>query len=324
MNIDASLLTQAADAATRGQQHPAGTLYVLATPIGNLADLTLRAIHVLGLVDAVACEDTRITGGLLRHLGLDKPLLALHQHNEHSAAVGVIDRLAAGQRVAYASDAGTPAVSDPGAVLVAAVAAAGYRVLPIPGASSAVTALSAAGDVLAQGFAFVGFLPGKGQDRRSALAAAAAAPGCQVLFEAPHRIEALAAGLSKEAPARRVTLCRELTKQFESINTMPAADLPGWLAGDANRCRGEFVLVLHALPPANLPTGAARLSAEAERVLGPLLRELPVKQAVALAAELSGAPRNALYERALALRRAKGDEPDSETADPDPASDAPA
>lgn len=305
MNIDASLLTQAADAATRGQQHPASALYVLATPIGNLADLTLRAIHVLGLVDAVACEDTRITGGLLRHLGLDKPLLALHRHNEHAAALGVINRLAAGQRVAYASDAGTPAISDPGAVLVAAVAAAGFRVLPIPGASSAVAALSAAGDVLAQGFAFVGFLPGKGQDRRGALAAAAAAPGCQVLFEAPHRIQALATGLAEAAPTRRITLCRELTKQFESINTMAAAELPGWLAGDANRCRGEFVLVLHALPPVELPAGADGLSAEAERLLGPLLRELPLKQAVALAAELSGAPRNALYGRALALRQAR-------------------
>ena len=281
---------------------------MLATPIGNLADLSLRAIHVLGLVDAVACEDTRVTGGLLRHLGLDKPLLALHQHNEHGAAMGVINRLAAGQRVAYASDAGTPAISDPGAVLVAAVVAAGYRVVPVPGASSAVAALSAAGDVLAQGFTFIGFLPGKGADRRAALAAAAVGPGCQVLFEAPHRIVALAAGLAEAAPTRRVTLCRELTKQFESISTLLAADLPDWLAGDANRCRGEFVLVLHTLPPVELPAGAAGLSAEAERLLGPLLRELPLKQAVALAAELSGAPRNALYERALALRQARDDD----------------
>ena len=128
---------QAAAAAAGGQQYPAATLYVVATPIGNLADLSLRAVHVLGLVDAVACEDTRVTGGLLRHLGLDKPLLPLHQHNEHSAAQGVVDRLAQGQRVAYASDAGTPAISDPGAVLVAAVAGAGFRVMPIPGASSA-------------------------------------------------------------------------------------------------------------------------------------------------------------------------------------------
>jgi precorrin-3B methylase len=140
------LLHQAAAAATSGQHHPAGALYVVATPIGNLADITLRAVFVLGLVDAVACEDTRVTGQLLRHLGLDKPLIALHQHNEAGAARGVVERLAQGQRVAYASDAGTPAVSDPGAVLVAAAAAAGHRILPIPGASSAVAALSAAGD----------------------------------------------------------------------------------------------------------------------------------------------------------------------------------
>ena len=275
---------------------------MVATPIGNLADLTLRAVAVLALVDAVACEDTRVTGQLLRHLGLDKPLLALHQHNESAAAQAVLARLAQGQRVAYASDAGTPAISDPGALLVDLVARAGHRVLPIPGASSAVAALSAAGDVLAQGFHFVGFLPGKGQDRRSALLAAATAPGCQVLFEAPHRIEALLAGLGEAAPGRRITLCRELTKQFESIVTLAAAEAPAWLAADANRSRGEFVVVLHALPaPARVDDDA--LPAEAERLLIPLLRELPLKQAVALAAELSGAPRNALYQRALVLKR---------------------
>jgi 16S rRNA (cytidine1402-2'-O)-methyltransferase len=302
LNIAPSLLQQAAAAATAGQHHPSGTLYVVATPIGNLADITLRAVAVLGLVDAVACEDTRVTGQLLRHLGLDKPLIALHQHNESAAARGIVERLAQGQRVAYASDAGTPAISDPGALLVAAVAAAGHRVMPIPGASSAVAALSAAGDTLAQGFAFIGFLPGKGGERRAALQGVAAAPGCQVLFEAPHRIEALCSALADVAPARRITLCRELTKQFETIATMPAADLPGWLAADANRSRGEFVLVLHALP-APAVTEADSLPPEAERMLGPLLRELPLKQAVALAAELSGAPRNAVYQRALDLRR---------------------
>jgi 16S rRNA (cytidine1402-2'-O)-methyltransferase len=302
LNIAPSLLQQAAAVAAGGQQHPPATLYVVATPIGNLADITLRAVHLLALVDAVACEDTRTTGALLRHLGLDKPLLALHQHNESSAARSVVERLAQGQRVAYASDAGTPAVSDPGALLVATAVAAGFRVVPIPGASSAVAALSVAGDTLAQGFGFVGFLPGKGAERRAALQAAAAAAGNQVLFEAPHRIEALAAGLAEAAPARRLTLCRELTKQFETVATMAAAELPGWLAADANRCRGEFVLVLHALPAAT-PAEADGLPSEAERLLGPLLRELPLKQAVALAAELSGAPRNALYQRALALRR---------------------
>ncbi len=278
---------------------------MVATPIGNLADITLRAVAVLGLVDAVACEDTRTTGALLRHLGLDKPLIALHQHNEASAARGVLDRLAQGQRVAYASDAGTPAVSDPGALLVAAVAAAGHRVLPIPGASSVVAALSSAGDALAQGFAFIGFAPAKGAERRAWLQAACLAPGCQVLFEAPHRITALADALAEAAPQRRITLCRELTKQFETITSLAAATLPAWLAADANRQRGEFVLVLHALPAVVADSQA--LPAEAERMLGPLLRDLPLKQAVALAAELSGAPRNALYQRALALRQAAAD-----------------
>ncbi len=286
---------------------------MVATPIGNLADLTLRAVALLALVDAVACEDTRVTGQLLRHLGLDKPLLALHQHNEAAATQAVLARLAQGQRVAYASDAGTPAISDPGALLVDAVARAGHRVLPIPGASSAVAALSAAGDVLAQGFAFIGFLPAKGPDRRNALQAAATAPGCQVLFEAPHRIEALLAGLAEAAPGRRITLCRELTKQFETIVTLAAAEAPGWLAADANRSRGEFVLVLHALPAPALVTADDALPAEAERVLGPLLRELPLKQAVALAAELSGAPRNALYQRALLLKREAAPAPTIET-----------
>jgi 16S rRNA (cytidine1402-2'-O)-methyltransferase len=311
--IPTPLLHQAAAAAAGGQHHPAGALYVVATPIGNLADITLRAVHVLGLVDAVACEDTRVTGQLLRHLGLDKSLIALHQHNEAGAARGVVDRLAQGQRVAYASDAGTPAISDPGAVLVAAVAAAGHRVLPIPGASSAVAALSAAGDAAAQGFAFIGFAPAKGADRRAWLQAACDAPGCQVLFEAPHRIGVLLDSLAEAAPQRRITLCRELTKQFETIVTAPAADLPAWLAADANRSRGEFVLVLHAVP---LVAAAADdgIGADAERLLRPLLRDLPLKQAVALAAELSGAPRNALYQRALALR-ACGDPAQDDAAD---------
>ncbi len=285
---------------------------MVATPIGNLADITLRAVYVLGLVDAVACEDTRTTGGLLRHLGLDKPLIALHQHNEPAAARTVIDRLAQGQRVAYASDAGTPAVSDPGALLVAMVAAAGHRVLPIPGASSAVAALCAAGDTGAQGFAFIGFAPAKGAERRAWLQAAAAAPGCQVMFEAPHRIESLAASLAEATPQRRITLCRELTKQFETVATMAAADLPAWLAADAHRSRGEFVLVLHALPAAAAVADDGALPAETQRLLGPLLRELPLKQAVALAAELGGAPRNAVYAHALALRRAAETQADSE------------
>jgi 16S rRNA (cytidine1402-2'-O)-methyltransferase len=301
LNI-ASLLQQAAAAAAGAQQYPAASLYVVATPIGNLADMTLRAVHVLGRVDAVACEDTRVSAALLRHLGLDKPLLAVHEHNEASAAQGVIERLAQGQRVAYVSDAGTPAVSDPGAVLVAAVRAAGYRVLPIPGCSSAVTALSAAGDARTSGFTFVGFLPAKGSERKAALQALAAQPQAQVLFEAPHRVQTLAAELAQAMPQRLLSCCRELTKQFESIHTLPAADFPAWLAEDTQRLRGEFVLVLHAAPAEAATEEADALPAEAERTLRTLLAELPLKQAVSLAATLSGAPRNALYQRALALK----------------------
>jgi 16S rRNA (cytidine1402-2'-O)-methyltransferase len=291
VNTDpASLWRQAAAAAAGLQQHPAGALYVVATPIGNLADLTLRAIHVLAIADAVACEDTRHSAPLLRHLGIDgKPLLAVHEHNENAAAAAVIERLAAGQRVALVSDAGTPAVSDPGAVLVAAVRAAGHRVLPIPGASSAVAALSVAGDAHGHGFRFAGFLPSRGAERAQALQRLAESFETIVLFEAPHRIEALAAGLAAACGARPVTLCRELTKQFETVATMPAAELPAWLAADANRSRGEFVLVLHAQADTRDETGAH------DHTLRILLAELPLKQAVALAAALTGAPRNTLY-----------------------------
>jgi 16S rRNA (cytidine1402-2'-O)-methyltransferase len=298
---NAVTIVQAAAAAAGGQQYPAGALYVVATPIGNLADITLRAVHVLGLVDAVACEDTRVSAGLLRHFGIERPLLALHQHNEQQAAQAVVERLTRGERIAYVSDAGTPAVSDPGARLVAAVQAAGARVVPIPGASSALAALSVAGDAAAAGFAFAGFLPPKGADRKAALLALANARAAQVLFEAPHRIETLAAELAAAMPARRITLCRELTKQFETVATLAAAGLPAWLAADANRLRGEFVIVLHAEPAAVVEAGDG-VTPEAAHMLGVLLGELPLKQAVSLAATLGGAPRNALYQRALALR----------------------
>lgn len=292
------MLLQAAQQAAGAQQYPRPALYVVATPIGNLADLTLRAIHLLHLADAVACEDTRVTAGLLRHLGLDKPLLAVHEHNEAQAAHGVIERLARGERVAYASDAGTPAVSDPGARLVAAAQSAGYRVVPLPGASSVVTALSVAADTAARGFRFIGFLPTKAAERQAALHALAHEPGSAVLFEAPHRIEAVLQALADAFPERALTLCRELTKQFETVATMPAAQAPAWLAADPHRSRGEFVLVLHAGVPSDGGDDAAR----AEQTLGVLLEELPLKQAVALAARITGASRNALYQRALALR----------------------
>jgi 16S rRNA (cytidine1402-2'-O)-methyltransferase len=304
--LDASLLRQAAASAAGTQHFPTGALYVVATPIGNLADLSLRAIHVLGLVDAIACEDTRHTAPLLRQLGIaDKPLLAVHEHNEHEAAAAVLARLARAERVAYVSDAGTPAISDPGAALVAAARTAGWRCVPVPGASSATTALSVAGDTGANGFVFIGFLPAKGAERSRAVAALAASHAAQVLFEAPHRIEALATALGTACGERLVTVCRELTKQFETVVTLPAIDFSAWLAGDPNRARGEFVLVVHALPAPD--AGAAELAAH-DPMLRTLLAALPLKQAVAVAAELSGAARNRLYERALELKREDGDD----------------
>ena len=295
------MLRAAAAAAAGHQSHPGATLYLVATPIGNRADITLRALHVLGGADTVACEDTRVTAQLLSHYGLDgKALLAVHAHNENEGAARVCERLAAGQAVVFVSDAGTPGVSDPGARLVAAAVASGFRVVPIPGASSALAALSVAGDAGAEGFVFRGFLPAKGAERQAALQAVGAEDRTQVMFEAPHRIEALASGLAQGVPARRLTLGRELTKQFETVVTLPAAQVPAWLAADTNRVRGEFVLVLHAAPRATAAEDG--LSPAAEQCLAVLQRELPLKQAVALAAEISGAPRNALYQRALQRR----------------------
>lgn len=272
----------------------------MATPIGNLADISLRALHLLQLADTVACEDTRHTQALLRAYGIDKPagqLLAVHQHNEAEAAQAVVERLRAGQRVAYASDAGTPAVSDPGARLVAAVQAAGLRTVPLPGASSITAALSVAGSVAdSSGFVFAGFLPAKAGERDAAVQTLATESRAVVLLEAPHRIEALAQALVPLAD-RPVTLAREITKQFEEIATLTCAGLPAWLAADAQRSRGEFAVVLHAVP-------VAAAADDGERVLALLLKELPLKTAVKLAADITGGSRNALYESALQLRKA--------------------
>lgn len=287
----------AAHAASEGQDHPGGCLYVLATPIGNLADMGLRALHLLHTADVLACEDTRHSQSLLRNYGLDKPhsaWLAVHQHNEASAAEQVIVRLQQGQRVVYVSDAGTPGISDPGARLVALVQAAGLRVVPIPGASSVTTILSASGCAGDGQFVFLGFLPSKTSERQAAVLAMAAEPRAQVFLEAPHRIEAVAKDLGVLGD-RPLTVGRELTKQFEEVARLPAQDFAAWLEATPHRAKGEFALVLHPLAQEN--TGLA----EAERVLDLLLPELPVKTAVKLAAQISGAPRNALY--ALALQK---------------------
>ncbi|OYU10201.1 MULTISPECIES: 16S rRNA (cytidine(1402)-2'-O)-methyltransferase [unclassified Limnohabitans] len=288
---------EAAHDAAGSQNHPASTLYVVATPIGNLADISLRALHVLSRVDAVACEDTRHTQQLLRAYGLERPsaqLLAVHQHNEAQSAQSVIDRLAQGERVAYVSDAGTPAVSDPGARLVAAVRQAGFRVLPLPGPSSVTTALSASGMTGETGFVFAGFLSSKSGERMQAVQALAQEARAVVLLEAPHRIEALALALSALG-SRPVTVGRELTKQFEQLHTLAAADLPAWLAEKPERQRGEFVLVLHNTP-------VSESTGQGLKVLQLLLAELPLKTAVKLAADITGESKNGLYEQALALK----------------------
>lgn len=287
--------------AASGQHYPQGTLYVVATPIGNLADISLRALHVLSLADVIACEDTRHTQSMLRAFGIDKTagqLLAVHQHNEVQAAHTVIDHLRQGQRVAYVSDAGTPGISDPGARLVEAVHAQGLRAVPLPGPSSVITLLSVAGisqdSDHASGFVFIGFLPTKAGEREKAIHILENQERAVVLLEAPHRIEALALALATLGD-RRVTVGRELTKQFEEVATVRANGLSAWFSADANRLRGEFALVLHPAPVA-APVGPDT------RVLTLLLEHLPLKTAVKLAAEISGESRNALYERALAIK----------------------
>ena len=298
-NKDYGPVLHAAQSAAGAQHYPQGSLYVVATPIGNLADITLRALHVLALADTVACEDTRHTQTLLRAYGIDKPaaqLLAVHQHNEMQAAQEVTTRLRQGQRVAYVSDAGTPGISDPGARLVAQLRDQGLRVIPLPGASSVSALLSAAGidDTAAPGFVFAGFLPAKAAERAAVLEDLEQQARAVVLLEAPHRMEALAQALAGWG-MRAVTIGRELTKQFEEIHTLPAAELATWLAADSNRLRGEFTLVLH-------PAVNAIAAVQDDRVLALLMEHLPLKTAVQLAAQISGESKNALYARALALK----------------------
>ena len=273
-------------------------LYVVPTPLGNLQDMSLRAIEVLKAVPWVAAEDTRHSQPLLRHFGSGARLLPAHQHNEEQAAQGVIDKLAAGEAVALVSDAGTPAVSDPGARIVARVREAGFRVVPLPGACAAVTALSASG-LMAPHFLFYGFLPAKAGQRQKELEALAALPYTLVFYEAPHRVlesvEALAAAFG---PERTIVFARELTKLFETIHACPLGEALEWLKADANRQRGEFVLLVEGAPE-DADDGAG------ERVLKLLLAEgLPVKQCAKLAAEITGASKNELYQKALALKDA--------------------
>ena len=279
------------------QSYPTATLYVVATPIGNVTDITLRALHLLALADVVACEDTRKTGALLQRFGLSQPTIAAHQHNEREVADKIVERLRAGQRVALVSDAGTPGVSDPGARIVDAVRNAGLNVVPLPGPSAAVTALSASG-LVNDRFHFVGFLPAKAKGREAALAPLARETATMVFYEAPHRIndcvEALAAAFE---PTRQVVFARELSKMFEEVHRCELKDAKAWVTADQHRERGEFVVLVAGAVEA---TDAE--DAEAERVLQILLSECSVKQAANLAAQITGRKKNALYERALQIK----------------------
>ncbi len=272
-------------------------LYVVATPIGNLGDITLRALDVLKGVDRVAAEDTRVSGQLLAHFDIRKPLVSIREHNEREAADKVTAWITAGEAVAYVSDAGTPAISDPGARLVTAVRAAGLTVVPIPGASAVTTALSAAGLESGQ-WLFHGFLPPKSGARRAQLQTLAALPSALVFYEAPHRIEETLADMAAVLDSSRaVTLARELTKKFESIVTLPLRDAPAWLAADPNHVRGEFVVIVH--PPA---AAAAVVDSEAMRVLDVLLGALPPTLAAKLASQITGRSKAELYKMTLARK----------------------
>lgn len=280
------------------QSTPPATLYVLATPIGNRADLTVRAVYILHLADVIAAEDTRVAGHLLHGLGLHKPLLACDSYREAGAATGIIERLAAGQRVVLCSDAGTPAISDPGARLVAAVRAAGYRVLPIPGASSLTTAVSASG-LVEEALHFHAFAPSKGAARKDFYTALCAARSPQIWFEAPHRMADACSQLAALAPQRSVCIARELTKQFEQIVTVLAVDAPAWLAAKADHGRGEFVLILGPAPAASQASLAGQ-DVQALALAQLLTSELPASKAAALAAKHYGADRSNVYAGLMA------------------------
>ena len=286
---------------TRGEPSPvlARTLYVVATPIGNLRDITLRALDVLGEADIIAAEDTRITATLTSHYGITARLASLHTHNERQRADEVIAWLAAGKRVALVTDAGTPAISDPGAALVRAVIDAGFAVVPIPGPSALIAALSASGLAASQ-WLFCGFLPASASARAKEIERLRTFGCALVVYEAPHRIaatlDALAAALG---PERQLVIARELTKRFETICRFPLGDAAAWLAADSNRKRGEFVLIVEPAapsPPAEIESHDALLSA--------LLAELPLAQSVRIAVAATAVPKNRIYERALALKKA--------------------
>ncbi|MGB4812976.1 MAG: 16S rRNA (cytidine(1402)-2'-O)-methyltransferase [Methylophilaceae bacterium] len=275
-----------------------GTLYVVATPIGNLGDVTLRALETLKMVDAIAAEDTRHTSGLLNHFSISKKLIAVHEHNEHQSAEKLLSLLQLGQNIALVTDAGTPGISDPGALVVSVIRKAGFKVVPIAGVSAVIAALSVSG-ISQNGFLFHGFLPATKAARRKVLEGLNSQTVTLVFYEAPHRIveciEDIALVLGGE---RRITFARELTKAFETIYTCQAEQASAWLKADANQQRGEFVLLVEA----SVIKAQNSVTEEAIKVLKLLMAELPLKHAVKLAADISGEKKNALYEIALKIK----------------------
>jgi 16S rRNA (cytidine1402-2'-O)-methyltransferase len=271
-------------------------LYVVATPIGNLEDVTLRALRILKNAQVVAAEDTRVTARLLEHHGIPRKAVSLHRHNEREMARKVLDWLAEGKSVALVSDAGTPGVSDPGAVVVSEARAAGFRVTPIPGPSALATALSVSGLTDAS-LVFRGFLPATGEARRKVIAALAAEPHALAFYEAPHRVVECVEDLASLLGDRRIVMARELTKLFETIHECPLAEAAEWLKADPNRTRGEFVLLVPGPAESEKPD-------DWEPVLEALLAEVPLAQAVRLTCTITGAKRKPVYERALQKNKA--------------------
>lgn len=273
-----------------------GTLYVVATPIGNLQDLTPRALEVLKSVSLIAAEDTRHSSRLLQHFGVQTPTTACHDHNERGKSLRLVERLLGGEDLALISDAGTPLISDPGFHLVRQARDAGVRVCPIPGACALIAGLSAAG-LPSDRFAFEGFLPAKAHGRRQRIQGLAAEQRTWMIYEAPHRLlECLEDLLDLLGPERQVVLARELTKTFETIKGAPLIELVEWVRADADQQRGECVLIVEGAPQ---PVDGDALDPAAERILYILLAELPVKQAAALAAQITGLKKNRLYQLAL-------------------------
>lgn len=279
-------------------QHSIPTLYVVATPIGNLQDISLRALEVLKTVDVIAAEDTRHTSHLLSHYAIQKKLIAVHEHNEQQSAQILLGRLLAGESIALVTDAGTPGISDPGAIVVDVLREAGVNVVPVPGASAVIAALSASG-ITANGFLFYGFLPASGSQRRKALENLKNYHSTLVFYEAPHRIVESVADLNKVLGGnRRITIARELTKTFETFHRCYLSEAQAWLASDLNQQRGEFVLLIEAAPLVQ----ELAVNEEAERILRLLLVDLPLKQAVKLAADITAVKKNLLYQFALKIK----------------------